>query len=95
MSVSAQPPGGPAGHQASRIASDSALKGLRAITVSHRTVGIGALADHSLDAEAAAALHTRLSAAGIESFVLATCNRAEVYWRSRGGLDDDTVTRSF
>ena len=24
--------------------------------------------------------------------MLATCNRAEVYWRSRGGLDDDAVT---
>jgi glutamyl-tRNA reductase len=96
MDVSPPPPGGAvAAHEASRVVSDSGLKGLRAITVSHRTVGIGALADHSLDAAAAGALHAKLSATGIDSFVLATCNRAEVYWRSRGGLDDDSVTRAF
>ncbi len=96
MDVSSLPPGGAAtGREGSRRLSDPGLKGLRAITVSHRSVGIGALAEHSLDAGAATALHVRLSAAGIESFVLATCNRAEVYWRSQGGLDDDAVTRAF
>ncbi len=94
MDVSSLPPGGTAALQAPRGPSDG-LKGLRAITVSHRTVGIGALAEHSLGAEAAGALHARLTSGGIESFVLATCNRAEVYWRSRDGLDDDAVTRSF
>jgi glutamyl-tRNA reductase len=93
MDVRSTPSGGSA--EPSPAAIDSGLKSLRAITVSHRTVGIGALAAHSLDAQTAAGLHAQLSAAGIESLVLATCNRAEVYWRSRGGLDDDAVTRSF
>ena len=73
----------------------SGLKALRAITVNHRTVGIGTLADTRSTPRRAAALHTQLATSGIESFVLATCNRTEVYWRSRGGLDDETVTRAF
>jgi glutamyl-tRNA reductase len=96
MDVRSTPPGGAATPSGvSPAPADPGLKGLRAITVSHRTVGIGGLAEHSLDSDAAAALHAQLTGAGIESFVLATCNRAEVYWRSRGGLDDDSVTRAF
>jgi glutamyl-tRNA reductase len=94
MDVSSRPRSA-AAREASPGPSEPGLKSLRAITVSHRTVGIGALAEHSLDGEAVAALYAQLAGAGIESFVLATCNRAEVYWRSRGGLDDDTVTRTF
>jgi glutamyl-tRNA reductase len=71
------------------------LETLRAITVSHRAVGIDALARHSLDCDAAQALHQRLTEAGIASVVLATCNRAELYWRSHRGGDDDTAAHAF
>jgi glutamyl-tRNA reductase len=71
------------------------LETLRAITVSHRAVGIGALARHSLDCDAAQALHQRLTDAGIASVVLATCNRAELYWRTHGDGADDTAAHAF
>jgi glutamyl-tRNA reductase len=73
----------------------SGLQTLRAITVSHRAVGVDALARHSLDGEAAVALHQSLTDAGIASVVLATCNRAELYWQARRDTDDDTATHAF
>ena len=61
MDVSSRRRIGAAAHPAPSSGSvDSGLAGLRAITVNHRTVGIGGLAEHSLDAEAAGALHARL-----------------------------------
>jgi glutamyl-tRNA reductase len=71
------------------------LATLRAITVSHRAVGIGAMARHSLDCDAAQALHQRLTDAGIASVVLTTCNRAELYWRARGDSGDDDAAHAF
>ena len=40
----------------------------------------------------AARLHAALISAGIESVVLSTCNRFEVYWRSVRPGDDETVS---
>ena len=39
----------------------------------------------------AARLQTSLSSVAIESVVLSTCNRFEVYWRSTGAAADQTV----
>jgi glutamyl-tRNA reductase len=77
------------------LAESTGLDGLRAITVSHRAVGVGTLAQHSLDAEAAQALHEQLTEAGIPSLVLATCNRAELYWHTPHAADDDAATHAF
>ena len=66
------------------------MAALRVLTLNLRNVGIGALADTALDCERAMALHASLTTAGIESFVLATCNRTEVYWRARVPGDEET-----
>jgi glutamyl-tRNA reductase len=65
------------------------------MSVSHRSVGVEALATHSLDAGAAARLHEQLTGAGVESMVLATCNRTELYWHTRGLAADDAVAHAF
>lgn len=59
-------------------------------SLSHRTCGLPALGGVVAHGDAAR-LHTSLTGAGIESIVLSTCNRFEVYWRSAGLGDDDTV----
>ncbi|MCC6988669.1 MAG: glutamyl-tRNA reductase, partial [Acidobacteria bacterium] len=71
------------------------LAALRARVITQRTVGVDGLRDLSIDCERALALHAELSARDIESFVLTTCNRTELYWRTRGPGDDDTVSRRF
>lgn len=77
------------------VASFSGLAPLRALSLSHRAVGLATLSRHAMGAEAGAALHARLTEAGIESLVLTTCNRTELYWRARLPGDDETVTRAF
>jgi glutamyl-tRNA reductase len=67
------------------------LAPLRAITISHRTVGLGALPSYSLGCDQATALHTALTAGGTGSLVLATCNRTELYWQSHSAAHDSQV----
>ena len=69
----------------------SSLAPLRAITISHRTVGLGALPSYSLGCDPAAMLHATLIAGGTDALVLATCNRTELYWVSRGPAHDRGV----
>ena len=69
----------------------SPLAPLRALTISHRTVGLGALSSYSLGGDQAVALHAALTAGGTGSLVLATCNRTELYWQSHGGEHDHEV----
>jgi glutamyl-tRNA reductase len=69
----------------------ASLAPLRAISISHRTVGLGALPGVSLGCDAAMALHGALTAGGTHSVVLVTCNRTEVYWQSRGVSHDRDV----
>lgn len=69
----------------------SSLAPLRAITISHRTVGLGALPSYSLGCDQAALLHAALTAGGTAALVLATCNRTELYWQSRGAAHDSDV----
>lgn len=73
------------------VARYSGLASLRAVTINHRNIGIGALTRHAVGCDTATSLHEDLTAAGIESFVLATCNRTELYWRAQVPGDDETV----
>ena len=77
------------------VAAYSGLAALRSLTINHRNVGLGALSDAAVASDHAAALHQALSANGIESLVLATCNRTELYWRARVPGDDEAATRAF
>jgi glutamyl-tRNA reductase len=76
------------------VAHYSGLAALRAITLNHRNVGVRAMQSLSVGCEASVVLHDELSEAGVESFVLATCNRTELYWRARVPGDADAVERA-
>lgn len=66
------------------------LDALRVFSLSHRTCGLPALGGVIAHGDAGR-LHASLTAAGVESAVLSTCNRFEVYWRSATVADDRTV----
>ena len=59
-------------------------------SLSHRTCGLPALGGVVAHGDAAR-LHASLTTAGIQSIVLSTCNRFEVYWRGARVSDDQTV----
>jgi glutamyl-tRNA reductase len=69
----------------------SSLAPLRALSISHHTVGLGALPSYSLGCDQAMRLHAALTGSGTGSVVLATCNRTEIYWQSRGAAHDHDV----
>lgn len=73
------------------VASFSGLAALRAATINHRTVGLANLQTLSVSCEAAARLHDELTRRGVESVVLVTCNRTELYWRARLPGDEASV----
>ena len=60
------------------------------VSLSHRTCGLPALGGVIAHGDAAL-LHASLASAGVESIVLSTCNRFEVYWRASERADDETV----
>ena len=68
----------------------NALDGIRVVSLSHRTCGLPALGGVVAHGDGSR-LHAALSTAGLESIVVSTCNRFEVYWRSRSISDDHTV----
>jgi glutamyl-tRNA reductase len=72
------------------IAPPGALDALRVFSLSHRSCGLPALGGVVAHGDAAR-LHGSLIGAGIESIVLSTCNRFEVYWRTARVDDDQTV----
>ena len=84
-----------AGARPGSSGSSRALGWLHALTLNHRTIGAGALQQRSLACDAAMALHDELTGAGVESLVLTTCNRTEVYWRERTPEDAGIVTAAF
>lgn len=59
-------------------------------SLSHRSCGLPALGGVVAHGDAGR-VHAALITAGIESIVLSTCNRFEVYWRSARVADDETV----
>ncbi len=71
------------------------LASLRAITLNFRHAGLEALSRTAATADAALNLHRTLSAQHIASLVLATCNRTELYWQSRGPADDAMAAAAF
>jgi glutamyl-tRNA reductase len=73
------------------VAELSGLGALRAVSLNHRNIGLEHLPQVSLSADAAASLQAGLGAANLESLVLATCNRTEIYWRTRAPGDDERV----
>jgi glutamyl-tRNA reductase len=77
------------------VARYSGLASLRAVTINHRNVGIGALPRHTVGCDTAASLHAHLTAVGIESFILATCNRTELYWRTQVPGDDERAMEAI
>ena len=77
------------------IAAASALEALRVFSLSHRTCGLPALGGVVAHGDGAR-LHQSLTAAGVGSIVLSTCNRFEVYWRSTNlAADDDRVAETL
>src|SRR5512134_1296246 len=77
------------------VASYSGLSALRALTINHHNAGLAGLQHLSLDSDAVVALHEELAIGEIESIVLKTCNRTELYWRARVPGDDETAARAF
>lgn len=71
------------------------LAPLRAVSISHRTHGIDGLAAAMGGPAAAAEVRASLSSHGIEAILLVTCNRVELYWRSRTPQDDVIVAGSL
>lgn len=73
----------------------SALEALRVFSLSHRTCGLPALGGVVSHGDGAR-VHASLTAAGVGSIVLSTCNRFEVYWRSTNlAADDDRVAETL
>ncbi|OFW38241.1 MAG: glutamyl-tRNA reductase [Acidobacteria bacterium RIFCSPLOWO2_12_FULL_67_14b] len=68
---------------------------MRVLSISHRTHGMDGLAALAATPSAAAALHASMTSHGIESVMLTTCNRVELYWRSRTPQDDLVATGSL
>jgi len=77
------------------VASYSGIAALRAFTINHHNAGLVGLQHLSIDDDAAAGLHDALTRRGIESIVLKTCNRTELYWRARVPGDDEAVAGAF
>ena len=83
--------------QASRLARSGhgGLAPLRALVVSHRSAGLEGLRQLTVDCERVMALHADLTAAGVASVVLTTCNRTEIYWHAGHPGDSETVPAMF
>jgi glutamyl-tRNA reductase len=71
------------------------LAALRLLSLNHQRVSFSELDRFSLGPVPAAALHDELRSLGISAVILATCNRTEVYWQSRGERDDREVQVRF
>ena len=83
-------------HPARRLAARSrALDALRALTISHRTASLAELERLALSGPARDGLMRRLEAAGLEAVLLATCNRAELYWHSHGADEDELAAAAL
>ncbi|MEW5984676.1 MAG: glutamyl-tRNA reductase [Acidobacteriota bacterium] len=77
------------------VARFSGLAALRVLTISHRAVGLADLPTLSVTCDGGMGLHAELSARNIESVVLTTCNRTELYWRARVPGDDEAALEGF
>lgn len=66
---------------------------LRVRSINQRAHGFARLSRLIASASSSDGLHAALTARGIESVLLSTCNRCELYWRARTPEDDAVVTR--
>lgn len=66
---------------------------LRVRSINHRAQGFAKLSRLIANAASTDGLHAALAARGVESVLLSTCNRCELYWRARTSEDDAIVTR--
>lgn len=71
------------------------LDALRVCSLNHRACGLPGLAEVSAGADASLLMHEALTFHRIESAVLATCNRTELYWRSSSPADDHVAMLSL
>ena len=77
------------------VPSIDGLAPLRAVSISHRTHGIDGLTTLAGGPAAIADVRAALASRGIEAVLLVTCNRLELYWRSRTPQDDVVVSGSL
>lgn len=73
----------------------NAIASMRLISISHHTAPLEALERVALDDQRKAELGGRLAETGLETLLLSTCHRTELYWRSRGQADDAGVEAAF
>ncbi len=66
---------------------------LRVRSINHRAQGFAKLSRLIANAASTDGLHAALAARGVESVLLSTCNRCELYWRARTSEDDAIVTQ--
>jgi len=85
----------PAGRHFHAVAAHVGLDAVRALVISANAAGLSALSEAALREDEARALHEQLADGRIESVVIATCNRTELYWRARVPGDDEQVRRAF
>lgn len=78
----------PASPSFQSVPPSSDLAPLRVRSISYRSHGLEGLAALAVTPGSAALLHAGLSGHGINSVVFTTCNRFELYWRSRSPQDD-------
>jgi len=76
----------PVFHQSAAESGD--LAPLRVCSIDYQTHGLAGLAALAATPGSAAALSAALTTRGIDAVVLTTCNRLELYWRSRAAEDD-------
>lgn len=72
----------------------SGLDSLRLLSISHRTAPLSDLESLALDASERGEVREHLRQDGIESVVLCTCNRTELYWCARE-LDEDPAPAAW
>ena len=82
----------PAPTSSQSVAEPNELAPLRVRSINHRIHGLAGLATLASTPRSAVVLHESLSSHGIDSVVLFTCNRIELYWRSRSVQDDVLAT---
>jgi glutamyl-tRNA reductase len=68
---------------------------MRLLAINHRSASLSGFERAALAQDDLAALHGKLEAIGIDSVVLATCNRIELYWRSAGPQRDAQAQDAF
>lgn len=69
------------------------MAALRLLSISHRTAPLDQLERMALSTQAVSGLYGTLHERGLEAVVVATCNRTELYWETRGEQGDAEIER--